>query len=134
MQELVEDKLVYENSSSKWACAILILPKAGLPKWRFTIDLRPINLFTVLYQFPIPRVEIEVTKTAGSFLYANFDLSRGYWQLPLYPNSQECQSFITVDNLYAPTRMLHGTTILHMQPFLTINFSDVLKPRTILDR
>lgn len=134
MQDLVRHNLVYANPSSKWACAPLIVPKAGPSQWRFTVDLRPVNRFTVPYQFPMPRVEIELTKTAGSRFYANFDFTHGYWQLPLHPESQECQSFITPDNVYTPTRVLHGTTnaVLHLQSFLSMNLPDALKEHTLL--
>jgi hypothetical protein len=47
-------------------------------------------------------------------------LSHDYWQLPLVPESQECQSFITPEGVYSPTRALHGTTnaVIHIQALL----------------
>jgi Reverse transcriptase (RNA-dependent DNA polymerase) len=49
--------------------------------------------------------------------FATFDLSQGYWQLSLDADSQDCQSFITPDGVFTPTRVLHGTTnaVPHMQ-------------------
>jgi hypothetical protein len=43
-----------------------------------------------------------------------------YWKLPLAPDSRECQSFITPDGVFSPTRVLHGTTnaVSHMQAVL----------------
>ena len=45
-EELVRAGYIYRNSSSKWACAPLIVPKQGTEKFRLTIDLRPINAQT----------------------------------------------------------------------------------------
>jgi RNase H-like domain found in reverse transcriptase/Reverse transcriptase (RNA-dependent DNA polymerase) len=47
-------------------------------------------------------------------------LSHGYWQPPLARESQECQSFITPNGVYSPTRVLHGTTnaVTHLQAVL----------------
>ncbi|GMF58658.1 unnamed protein product [Phytophthora fragariaefolia] len=36
--------------------------------------------------------------------------SRGYWQLPLHPDSQELYSFVTHQGIYIPTRVLMGAT------------------------
>jgi hypothetical protein len=70
--------------------------------------------------WPMPYVESEVSRLHGSNYFATFDLSHGYWQLPLAVESQECQSFITPDGVYSPTRVLHGTTnaVTHMQSVL----------------
>jgi Reverse transcriptase (RNA-dependent DNA polymerase) len=56
----------------------------------------------------------------GSKCFATFDLSHGYWQLQLDESSQECQSFITPDGIFSPTRVLHGTrnAVCHMQSSL----------------
>lgn len=134
MEELIQFDLVYPNSSSKWACAPLIVPKPGPSQRRFTVDLNPVNHFTIPYQFPKPNVEHELTKTSGSKFCANFDFTQGYWQIPLHPNSQECQPFITPDNVFTPTRILHGTTnaVLHLQSFLTMRLPASLKKNTLL--
>ncbi len=41
--QLLEVGYIYRNPSSKWACAPLIVPKEGSEKFRFTVDLRPVN-------------------------------------------------------------------------------------------
>jgi hypothetical protein len=48
------------------------------------------------------------------------DLSYGNWQLTLSRESQECQSFITPEGVYSPTRVPHGTTnaVAHLQSVL----------------
>jgi Reverse transcriptase (RNA-dependent DNA polymerase) len=118
--KLEEASMVYRNPRAAWCSAPLLVPKPGPAKLRFTVDLRPVNKQTVPNSWPIPHVESEVSRLYGSNYFATFDLSHGYWQLPLAIESQECQSFITPDGVYSPTRVLHGTTnaVTHMQSVL----------------
>lgn len=77
-QKLVSCGMAYSNPSSAWACAPLLVPKPGLSKLRFTVDLRPVNTFTVKHQFPIPSIGQELMKLADSKKFATFDFSQGY--------------------------------------------------------
>jgi hypothetical protein len=74
----------------------------------------------------MPHIESEISRLQGYSYFATFDLSLGYWQLELAPESQECQSFITPDGVFSPKRVLHGTSnaVLHLQAAL----QGVLKP------
>jgi len=109
--------MVYPNPSSPWACAPLLVPKDAPSRFRFTVDLRPVNRFTVKYQYPMPDIEVELSKLAGAKYFGTFDFSHGYWQLPLDPDSQATQSFITPNGIFTPTRVIHGTSnaTMHMQ-------------------
>lgn len=98
----------YFNPSAAWACAPLLLPKPGTEGFGFTVDLRPINNFTVKQEYPMPNLKLEMAKTAGSKFSALVALSHGYWLLLLKKSSQECQSLITTDVIYKFTRVLHG--------------------------
>ena len=118
--KLVRHGMAYANPTSAWACAPLVVHKPGPTKFRFTVDLRPINKFTVKHQYPMPNLEQELTTLSNSRFYATFDLSHGYWQLELDKDSQALQSFVTPDGIYSPTRVLHGTTnaVAHLQSSL----------------
>jgi hypothetical protein len=113
--------MVYRNPRAAWCSAPLLVPKPGPAQFRFTVDLRPVNNQTVLCSWPMPHVESELARLRGATCFASFDLSHGYWQLPLASESQECQSFITPDGVFTPTRVLHGTTnaVAHMQAVLS---------------
>lgn len=110
VKNLVSCGMAYPNPSSPWASAPFLVPKPGPSKFRFTVDLRPVNRFSVKHQFPMPNMEQELSKLSNSRSFATFDFSHGYWQLPLEPSSQASQSFITPDGIFSPTRVLHGTT------------------------
>jgi hypothetical protein len=126
VDQLVSSGLAYRNASSTWCSAALLVPKPGPARFRFTVDLRPVNKQTVPLAWPMPHIESELSRLQGSTYFATFDLSHGYWQLELAPESQECQSFITPDGVFSPTRVLHGTSnaVLHLQAAL----QGVLKP------
>ena len=113
--------MIYRNPRAAWCSAPLLVPKPGPAQFRFTVDLRPVNKQTVPCSWPMPHVESELARLRGTTCFASFDLSHGYWQLPLATESQECQSFITPDGVFTPTRVLHGTTnaVTHMQAVLS---------------
>eukprot|EP00171_Calliarthron_tuberculosum_P003723 IDg3723t1 len=126
---LIHAGMAYENPTAEWASAPLLVPKTGTSKFRFTVDLRLVNSFTKQHHFPMPRLETELTKLAGSKCFANFDLSHGYWQLELAEDSRDCQSFITPDGVFTPTRVLHGTTnaVAHLQSSLSQEVPEELR-------
>lgn len=120
VSSLVSKGMDYRNPTCPWASAPLLVPRTGPAKFRFTVDLRPVNKYTVKHNYPMPNLEQEVTKLAGSCHYARFDLSNRCWQLALDKKSQSLQPFITPDGVFTPTRVLHGTTnaVTHLQSSL----------------
>lgn len=82
----------------------------------------------------MPNIEHELSKIAGSRFYATFDLSHGYWQLPLHDSSQASQSFITPDGIFSPTRVLHGTTnaVQYLQSTISSELPVDLRTRLLL--
>jgi hypothetical protein len=117
LSQLEAAGMVYRNPRSAWCSAPLLVPKPGPTQFRFTVDLRPVNKLTVPCAWPMPHIESELARLCHSSYFATFELSHGYWQLPLAPESQECQYFITPDGVLSPTRVLHGTTnsVTHLQ-------------------
>lgn len=57
MSQLLENGVIYRNSSSSWASAPLIVPKLGPNKWHFTVDPKPINRYSVQNHYPMPNLE-----------------------------------------------------------------------------
>ena len=106
--KLLDAGLIYANPNSKWSCAPHLVHKPGPAEWRFTVDLRPVNKYTYVLHFPMPLIEAELDKASGAKFFCEVDLIHGYWQLLLHKESQECQSFVTPDGIFTPTRVLHG--------------------------
>lgn len=59
VDKLVENNLVYPNPSARRASSRLIVPKPGPSRSLFTVDLRPVNRYTIRHQFPMPIVAWE---------------------------------------------------------------------------
>lgn len=56
----------------------------------------------------MPHLESTARELADAACHAAIDLCHGRWQMPLHEESQECQSFITPDGVFAPSRALHS--------------------------
>ncbi len=69
-------------------------------------------------------LENELHSLHGSKYYTNFDRSHAYWQLPLEPESQECQSLFTSGGFFSPIRVLHcsSNAVSHLQSALAAIF------------
>lgn len=109
VKDFVRHGLTNPNSTYTWACAPLLVPKPGA-LYRLPADIRPVNMFTIKYRYPLPNLTHELTKVALSRYYANVVFSYGYLQLAPAVMSQECQSFISPEGIFTTTRALHGTT------------------------
>jgi Reverse transcriptase (RNA-dependent DNA polymerase) len=73
------------------------------------------------------QLQDELHDLHGSEVFATLDFCQGYWQMPLYKDSQDCQSFSTPDGVYTPTRVLHGTrnAMQHLQSVLVFMIDDI---------
>lgn len=132
IKSLVSHGMVYPNPTSKWACAPLLVPKTGA-EYRFTTNLRPVNFFTVKHQFPMPNIEHDLDELRESKCFANVDMSHSFWQLMLALEPQDCQSIITPEGIFTPTRVSHGTTnaVTHLQPSFTAIIPDDPNPNVL---
>jgi Reverse transcriptase (RNA-dependent DNA polymerase) len=74
----------------------------------------------------MPNLQDELHDLHGSEVFATLDFCQGCWQIPLHKDSQDCQSFITPDGVYTPTRVLHGTrNATHLQSVLVVMMDDI---------
>ncbi|OWY97227.1 Retrotransposon protein, Ty3-gypsy subclass, partial [Phytophthora megakarya] len=108
VQELLGSGLTYVNSSSRWASPPRIVPKNEPGTYRMTVDMRAVNERTDPIQWPMPILESALGLLEGSSCYFTLDWFRGYWQLPLHPESQEIFSVMTHRGIITPTRVLMG--------------------------
>ncbi|KAF0687532.1 Aste57867_20723 [Aphanomyces stellatus] len=60
--------------------------------------------------WPMPNLDSAMACLVGTSVYFTLDWTKGYWQLPLHPESQEFFSFMTPFGVYTPTRVLMGQT------------------------
>jgi hypothetical protein len=96
-------------------------------QYRMTVDLRVPNASMKPTAWPMPNLQDELHDLHGSEVLAMLDFCQGYWQIPLHIIFQDCQSIITPDGEYTPTRVLHGTrnATQHLQPVLVVMMDDI---------
>eukprot|EP00644_Phytophthora_capsici_P002645 jgi/Phyca11/105554/e_gw1.11.774.1 len=106
---LVKLGWVYENPTSRWACAALPLRKRGDGGFRQTVDYKPFNAQTEVMAGLMPNLHVDLEKVRGSRHFGLFDFIKGYWQLPLAKECQELLSYMTHRKIYTPTRVPQGS-------------------------
>ncbi|GMF56366.1 unnamed protein product [Phytophthora fragariaefolia] len=96
VRSLVADGLMEKNNATRWACAVVPVRKLGSrDKFRLTIEYRPVNRQTIPIAGVMPSAAVVMKVLLGQRVFARFDLTQGFWQLPLHPDSQELFSFVT---------------------------------------
>lgn len=81
---------IIEESHSDWASPIVLVPKAN-GSTRFCIDYRKVDAVSKFDAYPMPRVDELLDRLGTARFYLTLDLTKGYWQIPLTPMSQEKQ-------------------------------------------
>ncbi|GFV23622.1 retrovirus-related Pol polyprotein from transposon 17.6 [Trichonephila clavipes] len=72
------------------------------------IDYRKLNGIIRTEYFPLPNIEERVEKVSAAKFITVFDLSKGYWQIPLSKTAQRYAAFCTSFGTYRPLRMSFG--------------------------
>ena len=105
-QKIVEDNVrqmlemkVIRPSKSAWNSCVFLVAK-GSGGWRFVTDLRALNAAS-LETFHTGVTIDELTQQIGQLRADTFscmDILKGFWQLPLHPDSQDLTQF-TIPNM-----------------------------------
>jgi hypothetical protein len=87
--------------------------KAGVERYRFTVDCRAVKACTVPIAPCVPNIGAMLAGLdSGSSSYrvmAVLDFPQAFWQIPLPEESCEIFSVETLLGTYTPTRMLQGS-------------------------
>ena len=91
-QEIVEDSLacgwIEPCPASKWAFNGFVVPKKEKGKWRLVVDYRQLNEGTLPDAHPLPLIENMLGKQSKHRVFTIVDLSKGFHQIPLHPESR----------------------------------------------
>ncbi|XP_065434808.1 scavenger receptor cysteine-rich type 1 protein M130-like [Chrysemys picta bellii] len=101
---------VVEESTSERRSPIVLVPKPD-GTTRFCIDFRKVNAISRFDAYPMPRVDELLERLGGAKYLSTLDLTKGYWQIPLTPNSRAKTAFPTPFGLFQFVTMpfgLHG--------------------------
>ncbi|XP_068073009.1 uncharacterized protein [Danio rerio] len=90
---------IIEPSKSEWCHPVVLVPKKD-GSIRFCIDFRYLNSVTKFDAYPTPRISDLTDRLGTSKFLTTIDLSKGYWQIPLTPQSRELTAFKTPWGLF----------------------------------
>ena len=103
----MEKQGVVRASVSPWASPIVLVPKKD-GSTRFCVDYRRLNAVTRKDVYPLPRIDDILDTLRQSKYFSTLDLSAGYWQIELDPQSREKSAFTTPGGLFEFNRMPFG--------------------------
>ncbi len=108
--KMMKELGVIEPSMSEWSSPMVIVPKKD-GSLRVCIDFRKLNAQSKFDAYPMPRVDDLLEKIGRAQYITTLDLCKGYWQVPLNPESRPYTAFRTPLGLFQFTVLpfgLHG--------------------------
>lgn len=93
------DLNVIESSTAAYASPVVMVKKPD-GSIRVCVDYRKLNRVTIFDPEPMPNVEEIFAKLADSRYFSKFDLSKGYWQVPMKDEDKDLTTFICHRGLF----------------------------------
>ena len=127
IEKLLEQGLIrVAPDATVFASPIHIVKKPGKAK-RFTIDYRILNEMTKPDSFPLPRMDEILYSFDKSNIFSTLDAVKGFWQIPMDPESQEYTAFKADGLVYLWNVMPMGLTNspATFQRFMNKHFADM---------
>lgn len=106
IQELLEAELIYPVESSFSHPIVCVAKKDG--GMRLCVDYLQLNALTCPDAFPMTNVTETLLEVAKAEYISTLDMLRGYWQIPIDPESQVYTAFVTHGGQYAWRVMPYG--------------------------
>ncbi|PIK40531.1 putative transposon Ty3-I Gag-Pol polyprotein [Apostichopus japonicus] len=106
LQDMVDQKIIRRSASPYASPVVLVRKKSG--GLRLCIDYRRLNLVTVKDSFPLPRIDESLEAMGGSQFFSSLDLSHGYFQIAMEPDSIPYTAFRVPWGLFEFERMPQG--------------------------
>jgi len=93
------DANIIQPSTSPWASPIVVVSKKNGKK-RFCVDYRKLNGITKKDAYPLPRIDEMMDTLGEAHWFSSMDLTSGYWQIGMEPESISKTAFISREGLY----------------------------------
>ena len=101
------EKEVIEPSDSPWSFNLVAAKKKG-GKIRWCVDWRRLNLVTKKDAFPMPSVQDNITRLAGSTIFSGVDMNGAFNAINLAEKDREKTAFATPWGLYQQKKLGFG--------------------------
>ena len=108
LQDLLNRKII-RRSVSPYASPIVVVRKKN-GQLRLCIDYRCLNAKTQKDAFPLPRIDETLESLGGANLFSSLDLTHGYFQVAMHPESVAKTAFRVPWGLYEFLRLPQGLT------------------------
>jgi hypothetical protein len=93
LKEMIDGGRI-KPSSSPWGANVLFVPKPD-GSYRCVQDYRELNKRMKHDTYPLPRIDVHLDMAQGVF-FSKMDLLKGFYQLPMHPDSTKYTAFNTM--------------------------------------
>ena len=124
---LIEGGII-TKSTSEWSSPLLLVPKSD-GSFRPVVDFRALNELTVDECFPVPALEeVLLNIKRNTRVFSSLDLEKGYFQIPLHPNSRHLTAFSSAAGHFEFSRLPMGlkNAPLTFARLMTCVFQDLM--------
>ena len=95
------------DGPTPWISPIVVVPKKN-GETRLCVDMREANKAVRLEKHPMPTIDELITDLNGATVFTTLDLTSGYHQLELHPESRHITTFTTHVGLRRYKRLIFG--------------------------
>jgi hypothetical protein len=102
------DMGVVSPSHSPWSSPVVLVPKNGVPKYRFSVHFRALNAICKYDSFLLPRFE-EMSTLSGSKYCSVLDCYSGFWEMNIHePHRERTAYSVPSMGHFQFNRLLYG--------------------------
>ena len=106
IQEMLDMGVIRESNSPYSTPVVIVQKKDGSN--RICVDYRRLNKVTVFDSEPMVKAQDIFIKAKDAKFYSKFDMTKGYWQIPMKEEDVMKTAFVTPDGCYEFLKMPFG--------------------------
>ena len=111
IKEMTKNGICRPSKSPWYSLVLLVKKKDGT--WRFVVDYRKLNDYTIRDRYPMPNIKDLIDDMQRSNIFTCLDLPSAYWHIPVEESSIEKTAFEIPKGKYEMLRMPFGLCNSH---------------------